>query len=332
MDAFSLLAQSKGATQSNEKGFALLTVLLVVAIVTILGSNILYKEHLTLKRSTYMLHQAQSLSVLYGLESWVKTGLRLDAQYNKFDSLDQQWAQPLVAIPFEGGEISGQLEDLFAKINVNNLLETDADKQKIWRSMLERYTTQLEIEPSFMDALIDWVDSDDERLPFGAESETYLLMEPAYRTANQGVVSLNELKNVQGLNTLPNKQWHLLKQNLTALPMVTSINVNTASAAVLLALADWMNTEVVNSWIQVRKAEPAKTIEGFRVFLIEQTGFTAEEISRDLPDWMVGVQSQFFLLNGRIRYGDSNQGVSAIFYRGGDAKVSLLQRWLSASE
>ncbi|MGM0541593.1 MAG: type II secretion system minor pseudopilin GspK [Pseudomonadota bacterium] len=332
MRVLSLLAQPKGATQSREKGFALLTVLLVVAIVTILGSNILYKEHLTLKRSTYMLHQAQSLSVLYGLESWVKKGLRLDAEYNKFDSLDQQWALPLVAIPFEGGQISGQLEDLFAKINVNNLLETDADKQKIWRTMLERYTIQLEMEPSFMDALIDWVDSDDERLPFGAESETYLLMEPAYRTANQGIVSLNELKNVKGLNTLPTKQWDLFKQDLTALPMVTSININTASEAVLLALTDWMSTEVVNSWIQSRKAGPAKNIEEFRVFLIEQTGFSAEEITRDLPDWMVGVQSQFFLLNGRIHYGDSNQGVSAIFYRGSDAKVSLLQRWLSASE
>lgn len=315
-----------------QKGFALLTVLLVVAVVSVLGSNILYKEHLTLKRSTYMLHQAQSLSVLYGLETWVKTGLRLDAENNKLDSLEERWAQPLVAIPFEGGEITGQLEDLFAKINVNNLLEADVEKYKLWRAVLERYAINNELEPTFLDSLSDWIDSDNDPLPFGAENETYLLMVPAYRTANQAVVTLTELKNVQGLNTLPAKQWDLFKQGITTLPIVTAININTASESVLLALTDWMNLEVANAWIQHRKAEPAIGIEDFKLFLTEQTGFTPEEINRDLPDWMVTIQSQFFLLKGHIHYGDSNQGFSAIFYRGSGAKVSLLQRWLSASE
>ncbi len=315
-----------------QKGFALLTVLLVVAVVSVLGSNILYKEHLTLKRSTYMLHQSQSLSVLYGLESWVKTGLRLDAENNKLDSLDERWAQPLVAIPFEGGDITGQLEDLLAKINVNNLLEADTEKQKLWRALLERYAINIELKPTFVDSLSDWIDSDDEPLPFGAESETYLLKVPAYRTANQAIVTLSELKNVQGLDALPTKQWDLFKQGITTLPIVTEININTASESVLLALTDWMNREIANAWMQQRKAEPAKSIEGFKVFLAEQTGFTPEEINRDLPDWMITIQSQFFLLKGHIHYGDSNQGFSAIFYRGNDAKVSLLQRWLSASE
>jgi general secretion pathway protein K len=321
-----------GASKSVEKGFALLTVLLVVAVVSVLGSNILYKEHLTLKRSTYMLHQAQSLSVLYGLESWVKAGLQLDAENNKVDSLDERWALPLVAIPFEGGDITGQLEDLHAKINVNNLLETDAEKYKLWRAVIERYAINKGLEPSFMDSLTDWVDSDDEPLPFGAESETYLLKDPAYRTANQPIVTLSELKNVQGLNALPAKQWDLFKQGVATLPMVTAINVNTASVSVLLALADWMHQGLVDAWIQQRKSEPAQSIEDFKRFLTEQTGFTAEEINRDLPDSMIVVQSQFFLLSGKIHYGDSNQAISAIFYRGSDAKVSLLQRWLSASE
>jgi len=321
-----------GRVKSAEKGFALLTVLLVVAVVSVLGSNILYKEHLSLKRSTYMLHQAQSLSVLYGLESWVKTGLRLDAENNNLDSLDERWAQPLVAIPFAGGDITGQLEDLFAKININNLLETDTEKHKLWRALIERYAINIELEPTFMDSLTDWVDSNDEPLPLGAESETYLLMDPAYRTANQAIVTLSELKNVQGLNALSTKQWNLFKQSITTLPMVTAININTASQAVLLALTDWMNREIANAWIQQRKAEPAKSIQDFKGFLTEQTGYTLEEINRDLPDWMVTIQSQFFLLEGHIHYGDSNQGFSAIFYRGSDAKVSLLQRWLSASE
>ena len=332
MKCFWISVQKVDDVKSVEKGFALLTVLLVVAIVSVLGSNILYKEHLSLKRSTYMLHQAQSLSVLYGLESWVKTGLRLDAENNQLDSLDERWSQPLVAIPFEGGEITGQLEDLLAKINVNNLLEADAEKQKMWRALIERYAINVELEPTFLDSLIDWVDSDDEPLPFGAESETYLLMEPAYRTANQAVVTLSELKNVQGLNALPPKQWTLFQDGITTLPMVTPININTASGSVLLALNDWMNLEIANAWIQQRKAEPAKTIEAFKVFLTEQTGYTSEEINRDLPDWMISIQSQFFLLKGQIHYGDSNQGFSAVFYRGSDAKVSLLQRWLSASE
>lgn len=319
-------------TKPIQKGFALLTVLLVVAVVSVLGSNILYKEHLSLKRSTYMLHQSQSLSVLYGLESWIKTGLKLDAENSTLDALSERWAQPLVAIPFEGGEITGQLEDLLAKINVNNLLEKEPDKQRLWRALLTRYAVNLELKSNFVDSLTDWIDSDDEPLPLGAESETYLLKVPAYRTANQAVVTLSELKNVQGLDTLSRKQWDQFQQGITALPMVTAININTVSEIVLLSLTDWMNQEIAQAWIHQRKIEPAQSVEDFKVFLIEQTGYAVKEIERDLPDWMITVQSQFFLLKGHIHYGDSDQGFSAIFYRGIDAKVSLLQRWLSASE
>lgn len=318
--------------QSTQKGFALLTVMLIVALVAILSGQLIYQQHLTLNRSANMLHQAQSLAVAWGLEGWVKQGLQLDAKNNQIDHLQEMWAQPMLSVPFEGGEISGQLYDLQGRLNLNNVQESDQAKRELWQAIIDRWALLVGFEVPLAEVLTDWVDADNERLPGGAESDAYLLMQPPYRAANQSLVMLEELKNLQGLQKIEYDVWRLLKSTATALPTVTAINVNTAPKEVLMALADWMNESLAEAWIQQRKETPAESVEAFFVFAGQQTGMELDELNKALPEGVLSVSSDYFLLVGQVNYGESLQGLSAIFYRQDQNQVKLVQRWLSVAE
>lgn len=319
---------------SSQKGFALLTVLLVVALVSMVSSQLLYDQQVHIQRSSYMIHQAHSISVAFGFEDWVKKGLKADLKNNKTDDLTEQWAQPLIPVAFAEGMVSGKLTDLQAKLNLNNVLVTNETLRVFWKKMIERYLEQRLPEQSmvgFADVLQDWVDADDERLDMGAESDSYLLNQPAYRTANQPMVMVMELKNLQGMQALTAVQFEKVERYFSALPTVTAINVNTADVAVLMALTDWLTEDIAKQWLQVRQQEPAEEIATFFSFLEEQTGFTPEEIVKDLPAEVLAVKTDYFLLQAQVDYGEVKQVVSSIFNRISENEVTLVQRWLSVA-
>ena len=318
--------------QTDQKGFALLTVLMIVALVAMVASQLVYEQHANIKRSSYMMHQAQSFSIVWGIETWVNKGLTLDRKNNKNDHLEELWAKPLGPIPYEGGMISGQLFDLQSRLNVNNVLEKDQVQRKIWQAILKRYADRHELPPEFVDLVTDWVDEDNEILPFGAESDQYLLLNPAYSAANQPMVMLSEIKLLQGLGALKRVQWLQMEQDLAALPEVVKLNINTATKDVLMSLTEWMTEEIANSWQDERADKPAETPDEFRAFLVTETGFTAAEVLTDLPNWLIGTKSDYFLFNAEVNFGDSNETISAIFSRKTNKDVKLVQRWLSVTE
>ncbi|GAB6069257.1 type II secretion system minor pseudopilin GspK [Thiomicrorhabdus hydrogeniphila] len=316
----------------SQSGFALLTVLLVVALVSMVSSQLLYDQQVHIQRSTYMIHQAHSMSVAYGFEGWVKKGLMADLENNKTDNLNEQWAQPLAPIPFAQGTVSGRLLDLQARFNVNNVLEKDAKIRAFWKKMLERYLAiRLPTEnfAGFGDVLQDWVDADDDIQDSGAESQSYLLNDPAYRAANTPMVMPSELQKLQGMQKMSARNLATIESDLTALPDITAINVNTADSTILMSLADWLTEDIVKQWIEHRKTEPAEDVHTFLAFLVESTGFGLAEIETDIPSQVLDVKSSYFLLQAEVDYGDVEQVVSSIFNRKSEKEVILVQRWLS---
>lgn len=314
----------------RQQGFALITVMLIVAMIAALTSGLIYQQTVQIQRSSYLLHQSQGLAVALGLERWVKQGLKLDLQNNTTDDLTEQWAQPLPPVPFAGGEVSGQLVDLNGRLNVNNLTEKNDAKRQQWRKIWQRLlqlswqTPDAQLPQSVTAAMEDWVDADETPLENGAESDVYLLKNPPYRTANHAITRVSELKWVEGFNLA---RWQALQGKATALPRITKININTASEAVLMALADFMSQELVKSWLVQRQTEPAKATADFRAFVVKQAGVKEDEVNKALNDDTISVQSQFFQLNGHVRYGEAEQNLAGTFYRQDKNHVYLIQRW-----
>ena len=313
----------------QQKGFALITVMLIVALIAMITGSLVYQQGVQVQRSSYLLHQSQAWAVALGLERWVKKGLQLDLQNNQTDNLNEQWAQPLPPMPFAGGEVSGQLRDMNGRLNVNNLLATNSSERKAWRAVFRRFFRQQWQQPNQVLVLEDWLDADNDPMRtdagLGVESDTYLLKQPPYRAANRKMVMLSEMGLLEGITPA---MLQKVSPFLTALPTTTKVNVNTAPKAVLLAFADWLQPQWMEAWIQQRKQSPAKQTADFRAFIVKQSGLKAETVNQTFSEAMITVQSRYFRLDGTISFGEVEQHLSGLFDRMDKQHIYLIQRWL----
>ncbi|AEG31766.1 type II secretion system minor pseudopilin GspK [Thiomicrospira cyclica] len=308
-----------------QQGFALLSVLVVVALVAVIATGILYQLKLDIKRSSFLQHQSQAIVVSAGIDAWVKKGLAFDASQNETDHLAEAWALPMFPIGFEGGEISGQLFDMQGRFNLNNLATADEVQQRRWRAILERLLGQQDLSSDWVAPLIDWLDADNNPIAGGAEADVYLLKTPPYRAANRMMVLPQEARLLAGMS---DEVFGTLLPLLSTLPQITTINVNTAQPQILQALADFMDVTLVDAWVELRLLEPATDTASFRQFIQQQTGRDDSEIQQVLPDSVIGVTTAFFKLQGQIEYGSARLNARALYYRQ-NQQVNLLQRWIA---
>jgi uncharacterized membrane protein YgcG len=94
-----------------------------------------------------------------------------------------------------GNAIRYGLMDESAKLNLNLLLTMKLDDDEIHTLLLNIPGMTIEVA----DCILDWIDTDDTKRPYGAESEIYEAMSPPYRAKNGPLESLDELLMVQGV-------------------------------------------------------------------------------------------------------------------------------------
>ena len=219
---------------SGERGVALVTALLVVSLATVAAAAMATRLHVDMRRTANLLHSEQAYAYAIAAESWARVILRRDAGDSEHDALTEDWATALPPIPVEGGFVNGHIYDLQGRFNVNGLLKEDGTPAEGQLDYYKRLLDKLGLEPALAPALLDWIDPDiDATFPDGAEDDVYLLAQPSYRAANRPLTSVSELRLVQGYTP---EVLAVLAPHVTALPAQTTINVNTATPVVLMAL------------------------------------------------------------------------------------------------
>ena len=105
----------------NQQGVALLTILIMVALATILAASIAKHQTNTMENTGYLMRQNQSL--LYAKVQKLFSELLIQDANNAggIDHLKESWAQPMPPFPIEDGAVSGRLLDESGKFNLNNL-------------------------------------------------------------------------------------------------------------------------------------------------------------------------------------------------------------------
>lgn len=227
--------------RSYQKGVALVTAVLIVALATLLAVDVGFKGYLDQRRTANAFALDQSFEVALGGEAWASDVLRRDKQQsNKTDDFTEEWATPIPPIPLEdlGGEFEGQLEDMQGRFNLNDLVKYDGsgqsqvDKPAVER--LERVLEFLELESKWAGIIADWIDSDtNPQFPNGAEDTVYTGLQPPYRTANMPITRTSELLALPEFGI---ERYKKLAPFITALPAGTPINLCTASAELLDAI------------------------------------------------------------------------------------------------
>lgn len=277
--------------------------MLVVTVATILAVNLMWQSTLDQRRTASALAADQGFMYALGAEAWASDILREDlAESPDSDHLGELWAYELPPMSVEGGVITGRLEDLQGRFNLNNLVDADGNEDELMRQQFERLLASLEIDPSLATAVVDWLDTDLEpRFPNGGEDTTYANNDPQYRTPNSMITSPSELMAVAGFDQ---ESYARLAPYVTALPSGTTVNVNTASEVVLASLSDDIDVSLAGSLVAER--------DGADFVDVEATfqGLMAPEMLE-----RIDAVSDHFMLIGAVTMGTTQMTMRSVLQR-----------------
>jgi general secretion pathway protein K len=226
------------------------------------------------KRSTVDFMLARNRADLTGAEAMARGGVRLAEALLIQDRIDEDagtspvidaytdlWARAHNA-PLEHAEGTLELDirDAGSRLNLNALFQVDeagelraSDMTETFLlAFLEKVISELPIPPGekalydvheLTNNLIDWIDPDEERVRGGPEDSYYQQQDPPYRAANRPLLSVDELRLIEGFDATLVKG---LRPYVTVYPPMPSgcadvnkgcgVNLNTAPPHVLATL------------------------------------------------------------------------------------------------
>lgn len=224
-------AHPAGHPLRRQRGVALITAILIVALATILATQIGFDSALEQRRSAAILSLDQAFQVALGAEAWAASYLKDDADNSQTDFPGEKWATPIPPIPVDGGQVEGFVEDMQGRFNLNNLVTPQGAIDPVAVQQFRNLLTALELEPKWADILADWLDTDTQpQFPEGAEDSVYTSQTPPYRAANGPITSPSELLSLPDFGM---ERYQRLKPYVTALPVGTPLNVCTAPGIVI---------------------------------------------------------------------------------------------------
>jgi general secretion pathway protein K len=307
--ACSPLRANQPMLPNRERGVALITAVLVVAIAAMIATSMMKRQNFDTQRTANIIHRDQAINYALGAEYWAGVELIKDSEMNNYDHLKEIWAYELPSLPIDGGYITGKLQDLQGRFNVNSVLDPLQAERFI------RLCQAINVEPDFIPALQDWIDDDTEVRVDGAEDESYTLMNPPYRTANRYLADTSELLLVKGVSL---QDYNMLMFYISALPGNSEINVNTASPLLLQSLTYDVTPPDAESIIALRTDKPYQDIDDF----VEEETFAGKEMSEEY----LTVSSQYFLLTANVMLGDVPLTLQSVLFRTTSGAITVIQR------
>jgi general secretion pathway protein K len=297
----------------DERGFALLAVLLVLAIMAVLGAEFAYSTRLEASAvraykdgiaAAHLAEAAIAQATRELLGDWTVVAADENGELT-FYTRDRLALPHLKRreVPLGPGQYSYRLRDEEALLNLNTLqpgrLET----------LLNELGVQREQRDQIVDSLQDWRDPNEEHRLNGAESDDHYLKLPVpYRARNANIESVSELLQIRGVTRdlfFGGSGQSGLADAFTV-RTVGQVNLNTATPLVLRALG--LSVAEISTILQTRRDAPYVTVPGQyggRGFSVNTRTFrvTAEGI-----------------LHGRV-----GARITAVLRRQSDSEVAVLE-------
>ena len=286
----------------RQRGVALVTVLLVVAVATALAYAMVDRQGFTIAHSRQTLAGSQARQFALGGEQYARQILYADwedEETRAIDTLLEEWSAPEEAFEVRGGSLEIRIQDLERRFNLNAVSGDREGAQNAAR--LKRLLAALEIDANLADRWVDWVDADQDVTALGSEDAAHLMGDPPRRAANQRAAHVSEFVVATGLDA---EAFERLRPHVAALPVDDlHVNVNTANEIVLGTLA------------------PNFTASG-ALRLVEQEREIArvEDITGTHPELgeavaVLSVQSAFFRVQVRAEVDGARTDLTSLLHR-----------------
>jgi general secretion pathway protein K len=296
--------------RARSRGFAVVLAIAVAATVASVSTFLAWNGTLGLRQIENIASARQSAALVRAASAWAVATLSQDD--SRLDYRGEAWARGLPPIEIDGVRVDATISDEQGKFNVNNLADANGPRAADVAAF-RRLLSQVGLSESLADAVVDWIDADGYVTGSGgAEDSYYLGLDPPYRAANRPMVDVTELLLVRGFDE---DRFQRLAPYVTALPVATKVNVNTASAELLSAVVKNLSASDARSIVDARDKTPFVSKADFAKRLPEPAIDSANEL--------LDVRTDYFLVRGTVRSGRTAAGYRALLWRVGPTVLSL---------
>ncbi len=298
---------------SDQSGTALIATLLAVSLLTVTVVDFLYATWVERSLAASFRDDTRALEAVRSGVDAARAILIEDKRINEggnIDHLAEYWATPSIPIPIADTYIFVTITDESGKIDLNKLAGNRmAEKlEPVFRRLL----LILELDETIADAIIDWVDEDDEGY---AEDWYYQSLTPSYPCKNGKLDSLEEIKRIRGITP---EVFSILEKYVTISSFNGRVNINTASAKVIEALHEEISYSMVESFLQARESAPFVNTTGIQAI----SGFNSTIYTQ--MSSIIGINSDTFSVYAIANFNEVTRSARAIFTKRTNATATLI--------
>ncbi|MCF6298983.1 MAG: type II secretion system minor pseudopilin GspK [Thiomicrorhabdus sp.] len=330
--------------RSTQRGVALITALLVVSLATIMAISLMSRQHIDIRRTGNMMQSDQAYLDAVAAETFVGqllANVRASGQ-SDFDDLSL-FNLALVQL---SGDMSSEIRLVSvqatypeSKFNVNTLItdegKVNVKQQAVYRRLLSSIVAELggntDQVDSLISSLLDWLDQDEEARIDGAEDSVYENKDIPYKAANRMLVSISELRLVEGyskalLEGVPadeEQETDAIEGILAyvdALPYeYSTINVNAVSKPkIIAALSTYLEPGMVDELLDGKPFESIDQFTKNETFDSIKSG--SQETWKKLTDEMrsyqnnLAIQSSYFMVKSNVVIGKTVVNLNSLIY------------------
>ena len=194
---------------ARERGIALLSVLLMVAVMAIITTVVLDRVNLAVHLAGNQQLQDRSRLAARGLEMLAAGEIKRRLAASPSRTVDTGWVGQTQLLPLNDGSdavASVVVRDGGNCFNLNSVVQGAPGSQKVNPLGVDQFVGLVQVlggdariaQPLAM-ALADWIDSDSIENPGGAEDGYYQRLEKPYRTSASLMVDKAEIRAVRGM-------------------------------------------------------------------------------------------------------------------------------------
>lgn len=233
----------------NSRGFALIIVIWVIALLTILAVEFCFGTRTDLNMTRNLKEETELYYLAKGGIYWAITQLiyKHDQRIKELrknilveeegKELQREWMGDgrVYKIPLDQGNCELKVMGEDGKVNINTVSETKL------RKIIENFGLQEDLRDVVVDSILDWRDTDDFYRLNGAENDYYQSLKEPYPCKNGPLDSIEELLLIKGVTRdlffgSKGTEGNGLKDIFSIYAMGEMININHASPIVLKSL------------------------------------------------------------------------------------------------
>ncbi|ASP18929.1 type II secretion system (T2SS), protein K [Antarctobacter heliothermus] len=265
-----------------QRGFILVNALVLVGALAAAAAVLLIRAEMSVQRQAAWQGAAQIDAYLDAFEALAITVLEADPAGGP-DTTTEGWAQPIVAVDLDRGAVTGTIEDLQGRFNVNWLaIPDDLGAQEGFARLL----AGLGMPPELGTQIAGFLS------PGGPLNvDAYSGLDPATRPRGGPLLDTRQLLGMPGLSRA---QFDRLEPLIAALPSDTRLNVNTATPEVLAVWLPGMTAERAQRLVARRTRAPFTSVQDFLLEL-------SPAVAAELDDTRISIGSEWFLARASAR-------------------------------